>query len=279
MTMPDDYQIVTDEDYTPDIKFGVPQELDAPYVRPGLTLAPEFVSLMTWQVPEYPAYATVLQRRVTRHRARLWVPSNGSTTPNGGASYTGQGDVVEPAAGTTVASLNGDTAIPAGTYTVSGVSMLQGTTTIADANNMGLYVGATLIQTLPYGDMPQTNYPWGPVTIVLATPQIVTVKTIGAGSGTATYFQSFQATPVAGSGAGAATAVVLGRTIAELQNGVAANGQAGSGLYIASAMIPFGGGGGMSWESQRECIATAIGGTVTLTVLDESYAQDRSMLQ
>jgi hypothetical protein len=169
MTMPDDYQLVTDQDYDPDIKLGVSQDewLDKDTRSLGISLPPELVSLMTFNVTQFGSsggqasgvqgsttngIVPILSRRLTRHRARIWIVS-------------------------------------------------------------------------------------------------VT----------------------------AATAIVLGRTQAEVQNGVAGNLLQGAGLYIPAAMVPFGGGGGLPWENQRECFATAIGGTATIIVLDESYAQERSI--
>jgi hypothetical protein len=112
-------------------------------------------------------------------------------------SYEGEGTAVTPIAGTTVASLDGGAALPAGQYTVTGTDMLTGTVTAADINNLGLYVGATLIQVLPNADNPETLYPWGQTLDITVPPggAIVAVKTIGAGSGTANYWSSFEATP------------------------------------------------------------------------------------
>ena len=67
-----------------------------------------------------------------------------------------------------------------------------------------------------------------------------------------------------------ATAVMISSDLGTLLNG--------GGLTILAAQIPFGGGGGMTWESQRPCYATAIGGTAVISTLDETFAEVRKEL-
>jgi len=75
MTMPDDYEIVTDQDYSPDIKMGVPQDFGLDDAEKTYKLAPEFSNLNTVAVPEFPSTIPVLNRRVTRHRCVILVAS------------------------------------------------------------------------------------------------------------------------------------------------------------------------------------------------------------
>jgi hypothetical protein len=64
-----------------------------------------------------------------------------------------------------------------------------------------------------------------------------------------------------------ATSVILASDVGTLQNG--------GGATILAAMIPFGGGSGLTWESQRACYATCIGGTATIITIDELFAEVR----
>jgi hypothetical protein len=158
---------------------------------------------------------------------------------------------------------------------VQASAQLTATATTADLQNMGVYLSGVLVQAIPYSDSTTNVWNAPPITIIIPTGGgVVSIKTIGAGSGTANYWGWLTVTPQSGSNPSAASAVVLGKTAAEIQNGVASNSLQGSGLYIANSMIPTG-SGGILWESQRECFATAIGGIATITVLDQSYAQDR----
>jgi hypothetical protein len=126
----------------------------------------------------------------------LYVPAQIAGSQAG--SYTGEGTAATPGAGTAVATANGGTALPAGTYTLTGTDMLAGTGAAADINNFGLYVGATLIATLPNADTTEQLFAMPALTFVVpAGGAVVAIKTIGAGSGTANYWSSFAATPAA----------------------------------------------------------------------------------
>jgi hypothetical protein len=252
MTMPDDYEVVTDQDYNPDIKMGVPQDewLDKDTQSLGISLPPELCSLSTFQITQFGSsggqasgvqgsattgIVRILQRRLTRHRARIWIPSLQST---GGTNPTPSQPAV-PASGVAVQNTN--------LYPVD-VTITGGTVTAVVVNGVTVGTGDGTYLVPVAGSISMTYS---------VAPTWVWADANPTGSPT--------------------TAVVLGRTEAEVQNGVAANGLQGSGLYIPAAMIPFGGGGGLPWENQRDCFATAIGGTATIIVLDESYAQDRTI--
>jgi hypothetical protein len=275
MTMPDDNQLVIDEDYSPDIKLGVRQDIGLDDVNDfGVNLAPELVSLTTFQIPAFgPGVVpvTILNRRVTRHRARIWITGVGASTPNGGLPYTANGQATAPLAG---ANISGSITPAAGTYNVTVMVYLDGTiVTATDDDNMKLggSFGLTNHLLVP-GNGAIATYTF--TNLTFNGVQTMDVINNNAGSAAADYHAMIIAEPVVGSIASAASAVVLGKTAAEIQNGVASNSLQGSGLYIANSMIPTG-SGGILWESQRECFATAIGGIATITVLDQSYAQDR----
>jgi hypothetical protein len=114
---------------------------------------------------------------------------------------------------------------------------MTGTTTFADAANMQLLVGSTVIGTLVYpGAGEATNPVLGPyVVTVPAGGATISVKTITIGSGTASTFAQINAVPAVVSGSG--------------------------GGYIPD------------WESQQPLYAIAIGGTATVSVIDESYGE------
>jgi hypothetical protein len=255
-----------DEDVLGDITSPIPVSIMDRQVQ----LQPEFGSCQSFTVPQsgattYPQNCVqIMNRRPSRKKARIFINSNGGTTPNGGASYTGEGTAVDPAAGTTVAALNAGVAIPAGTYVVQGTNMLAGAATAADINNFGLYVGATLIQTLGNDDVTEQLFQWGPITITVPSGgAIVAIKTIGAGSGTANYWSAFQGAPQSGS-SGAATSVIISSNVNALANPVNPQG-------FSISAFPF----ALDWENQEPCYATAIGGAgVVVSVLDQSYATD-----
>lgn len=148
--------------------------------------------------------------------AAVGQPSSGTVIAEGSAA--------DPAAGTTVAATG---TLPAGAYTVIVYETLIGTVSFADAANLQLLVGSTVIGTLVYpGASENPTPPKGPYTVVVpAGGAAISVKTIGAGSGTATYVVEIGATPVAG------TAGDQNIWIADSQAG--ANAQGGGSAQIA----------------------------------------------
>jgi hypothetical protein len=155
-------------------------------------------------------------------------------TPDGGASTMAYGTASDPAAGTTVAVTP---ALPAGSYQVTVTTLMNGTVTVADVNNTQLLVGATVVGTLMNGDVTETDY-WNPSPIIVIVPAggaAISTKTIGAGSGTATYNQQIVATPVSGSAAPAG--IVLAQT-KEIATAAAAAGAGYAGP--AGSFLPLG---------------------------------------
>jgi hypothetical protein len=158
----------------------------------------------------------LLGRDYDRLEARV-LASCPSGTPNGGQSYSGNGDVASPVgSGTTIAAANGGAALPAGNYVISGTMMFAGTATNADFQNLGLYVGSTLIAALQgVANTAQVAYIQAITVTVPAGGAIVALKSIGAGSGTATYMATFSATPVAGSAAPGGIVLAQSKEMAE----------------------------------------------------------------
>lgn len=115
-----------------------------------------------------------------------------------------EGQVVSPGAGTVVAQL---ATVPVGVYTISWEVELIGAAAAADANNFGLYAGATLLSTsLNAGAAGQ--YPQTPVQYSLTSAQTLAVKAIGAGTVGVTYAAQLDTSPV-----------TAGQSVLELQDG------------------------------------------------------------
>lgn len=110
-----------------------------------------------------------------------------------GASYNGAPIVAtSPAANTVLATAT----LPGGTYTVNWGVILAGTVGAQDRNNVGLYVGPTLVATANNGINTGTNYGQLPASIIVpAGGAVVTLQTIGAGTASSVYSASFVAAP------------------------------------------------------------------------------------
>lgn len=107
----------------------------------------------------------------------------GTAAVAGGASTTTEGSVTSPAAGATITSQ----ALAAGTYTVSWSVQLSGTLAAADANNFGLYNGATLVAT-SLNTATAGTYPQPTVTVVIpGGGATLAIKAIALGTVGAVY--------------------------------------------------------------------------------------------
>lgn len=108
------------------------------------------------------------------------------------ASPSAEGSVTSPAAGATIAST---TAIPMGEYTINWTVSLAGTVAAADANNFGLYVNSTLVETsVNLGAAGE--YPQPPVTYNIPQGATVSVKVLALGTVGAIYTAAFALTPI-----------------------------------------------------------------------------------
>jgi hypothetical protein len=125
------------------------------------------------------------------HRVGAWLQATAAA-----ASVNANGTQTSAAAGTVITSA----AAPAGTYTVSWSVVLTGTLAANDEQNMGLYVGGTLVATAINGINAGTIEAQPPVTVVVpAGGAIIAVKAINLATVASVYQASFAATP-AGAG-------------------------------------------------------------------------------
>lgn len=125
---------------------------------------------------------------VTRLAVDGLVAGGGQPAANGGSA-------TNPGAGGTVATV---TPAVAGVYLINWTVGLEGTVTAADANNMELTVGASIIQVAEFpgvvGEYTQTQL--GPITVPAGSA--VKVKAVGAASGvSAIYTADISLVPVA----------------------------------------------------------------------------------
>jgi hypothetical protein len=249
----------------------IPVHVVSTDAKPGKTIAPEFARWRTFLISNTvgpnsitPGAQRILNRSLRRHEARIIV--NGSGTL-GSPSYDGEGEAPLPvAAGQTVASLNGGNPIPPGEYTLSGSTMLSGTGTVADINNMALYVGATQVTILSNGDGNEQLFPLPNITFTVpAGGAVVSIKILAAGSGTANYWASFVGTPA--NQPNTDGVIIGGRE--EISSGQPATpGNLAGYLQI---------GDNVTYKGQQElwvCYPSTNLAPVYVTVLDMQYASD-----
>lgn len=104
-----------------------------------------------------------------------------SATAQATTLYEG-GTGVGPGANATIVTTG---VLSAGTYVVTPSAMYTGTTTFADAMNIALKVGATVIGTIPSAGQSEFIFPVVPVTVTIPPGgATISLATIGAGSGT-----------------------------------------------------------------------------------------------
>jgi hypothetical protein len=115
----------------------------------------------------------------------------------GSASTVAAGSVAAPVtAGEQIVSTG---PLPAGTYTVTASTILNGTPTFADVNNVALKLNGTQVAVLPVQAASELDTS---ITLTVPVPAggILTANTIGLGSGTAVYNVVLSATPQAAGG-------------------------------------------------------------------------------
>jgi hypothetical protein len=225
------------------------------------SVAPDFGAANTIQLQLAGASqpVQVLTRRVGRSKARILVASLGGIASNT-PSQEFYGTVNTPGAGTTIVTSG---TLPAGNYQVVVQSLFTGTVTFADANNIGLYVGAIeqgVIMQQGSAEFLNTS-PTYTVTVPVGGAPIL-VKTIGAGSGTAQYYNSITITPVGGTG-GASSAIFHARPEVLTNPNIPAT----VGFQVTTTPFLF------DWESQAPLYGVGIGGLVTVSVIDESFEE------
>jgi len=222
--------------------------------KPSVSLAPEFGALLTTTIQQYGIQqpTQLLQRRKTRHRARLYLNTNSvSSTPS-----TAYGSAAAPAANTNFVALTG---LPIGLYSVQWTFNLEGTPSATDADNVQIHVtggGATQRGVNPPVDglYPQATA----ILAITAAGQNIDMQNIAAGTAGTTYSGTIIATPLANNPTVYMNSRPDGLTVAPLPIG---------GLIPAQQWL--------IWENQEPLYAICVGGTATALVLDETYLENK----
>lgn len=124
--------------------------------------------------------------------ADVTVPAGVSSYPAAGPATAASGTTsATPGAGTTVTSQ----ALAAGTFLLSWTAVLQTAAAAGDANNFGLYNGATLLATSANAGATGT-YPQAGATLYLGASATAAIKNIGAGTTGSVYNASLTVTPL-----------------------------------------------------------------------------------
>jgi hypothetical protein len=253
-------------------------------------LSPEFAGVNNFTIPNLNVqvglgatnFVQILQRRRHRSHARIWI-----TSISGGGQQEVQ--ISNPATGAN-ASWTNTTGSPVQILTAVGTL-----TTDATAGNRSVYI--------QYKDAAGNNIARAQDTTAVVASSSVTIwgsqggQSVNVASGNSfvplpTNFYI----PIGGSlvftGVLDATDdnwtnifftytstspnyVYIASDIGVIQNPVIG----GAGFLVPASMIPFGGGNGYSWKSQRPCYATCVGGTAQISVIDESYQETIDRLE
>lgn len=242
--------------------------------KPNVTLAPEFGGANTWPIPNSngssgQTYTQIGQRRPTRHRLRIWIPS---------ISGSGQTDIGEsnPAIGSSFVWTN-TTGSPVNLLTLRGFLTTDAVVAnrfvqvqIKDASNNILVaaqdtlavVASSTIAINAYQGAAQTNSASGfagiplPLNLTVPINGTVTLNIVNMDPG-----DQLSQVVIAYSSNGVGQ-VRISADLPSLING--------GGVTIPAAIIPF---GDMTWDSEKPCYATCDGGTATIFTLDESYLE------
>jgi len=256
-----------DDEYIED----APQVYDGPPIPVHITsgshtdyterLAPDFGSAGTFvlQLAGSAQPVQVLQRRYRRNKARVLVMSMGGTAPGNAASIAANGaPATSPGANQVITT----TTVPqAGTYTVNWDAILGGTLGASDRNNFALQVNGVTVATSNNGINSGTNYPQLPQQIVIPAGATVTINTIAAGTAASIYAANFTLTPTTSLGA-ASSAIFHNRPDVLSLPTPPPN----VGIQVFTAPYSF------DWESQQPLYGVGIGGLVTVSIIDETYA-------
>jgi hypothetical protein len=278
--MPDNPELITDETVEPWHGPILPVHIASSEATWGKSIPPEFGATALWTAPNStgnPSFIRIGSRNYNRHRLRLWVPSIATINTPGISTLYARGSVTDPGASTNIVSIGAANFTGNTQYVVNGQVYIDGTVTSADDDNMQLGINGVTVGRLL---VPFNNgtggivVPFGPFYFTSnATPNNVAVVATAAASGAAAvYHAEISVTPLSAID-GASTGsqyVLLSSNPAVLQNG--------GGMQITPSMVPFGGGGGMSWESQQPLYATCVGGTAIILTLDETFAEVRETL-
>jgi len=132
-----------------------------------------------------------LSRYIVTADVTIGAGISSSAAAGPGTAGTSTTSSATPAGGTTVASL----AVATGTFLLSWTVTLATAAAAGDANNFGLYAGATLVATSVNAGVIGT-YPQAAVTTYLGAAATVAVKNIAAGSTGAVYTAALTVTPL-----------------------------------------------------------------------------------
>jgi hypothetical protein len=219
--------------------------------------APEYGSWQSVSVPLLGGtapFAQLLQRRLLRYRARLYLPSQDMLASSAGSGSTGV--VTDPGAGATITNING---LTAGTYQITATAYVTGTVQAADQDNMKLVESSGFVTLAKLIVPPVSGVIGPPVTFTLNIPVGTTtnilIATNAAGSNAAVvYAGSLIITQIAGP-----------ETVYIASNPALLINPSGEGAYPVP-LNTF-----IDWYSQQPCYAVATGATANINVNDESW--------
>jgi hypothetical protein len=248
---------------------------------------PEFSSCLNWLVPNFNIqgglggnnYVQIGQRRKRRARMRFWVNSI-----SGGGQQEIQ--IPNPATGVNAVWTN-NTGSPVQILTAVGTL-----TTDATVGNRSVYI--------QYKDAAGNNIARAQDTTAVTASSSVTIwgsqggqsVNVATGNSFVPLPQGYYV-PVGGSVTFTGvldasddnwTNIFLTYTLTSpygiyitsdlntIQN-INTNNLGGPGLLVTAGQIPFGGGSGCSWDSQRPCYATCLGGTGIISTMDQSFSE------
>lgn len=221
--------------------------------------ASHFGALQGWQIPLFSvggaqqAPVQITRRRPSRNRTVIYNPQYS----NAAQTVPFNGSQASPVVANGVIATS--PALPAGTYVVSGATILTGTPTFADVNNVALQLNGVTIAVLPVQGASEQESVTPSPDIVVTVPAggILRTITIAAGSGAAGYNSAMFATATGPNNA----QVLLSTNPDQLQ--------------IATPVgYPLDSGIALTLESQQPIYAICSPATiaaVTLGVLDEAW--------
>jgi hypothetical protein len=221
--------------------------------------ASHFGSLQGWTIPLFSVAGAqqppvqITRRRPPRNRTVIYNPQYS----NAGATVSFSGNEASPVTvGGVIAT---SPALAAGTYLVSIATILTGTPTFADANNVALQLNGVTIAVIPVqgSSEQETVTPSPDIVVQVPAGGILRTVTIGLGGGTASYNNTVYATPTGPTNA----QVLLATNPDQLQ-------------LSTPVGYPLDSGVAVTLESQQPVYAIMAPGalaSVTIGVLDEAW--------
>lgn len=203
------------------------------------TRVAEYGSAVNYPIPVAPLFVQILQRNINRQRAVIRNPFTTTATLTNTA-----GQLTDPAAGTTLASL----VLPAGTYTVGWTVGISGTLSTNDTGNFSLNAPGFVAAS----NNPEAlgSFPQPPQTIVLTVPTTVAIKNLAQPSNIATVYL--------------ATLTVQAQNVTIVINSNVQAVQQGIGFVLDP-------GSQQTLENQQPWYASALLGAGSVSVLDERW--------